>query len=70
MDASKIFDLLNAGIRAALDFFSDLLSATGMLPYYTAFVAIFIIGRFLLKPLLGGSAGSDKVKKPKEDNDG
>lgn len=69
MDASLIFDFLNTGISAALNFFSTLVTASGMLPYYSAFVVIFIICRFLLTPLFG-SSGSDKVKKPKEDDDG
>ena len=43
--------------------FGQILSRAGALVYLTAAIFTFLVYRFFLAPLIGGSGGSDKAKK-------
>lgn len=47
-------------VTAAVSWFTNLTTSTGYIPVIMTFIAISVIYRFLLKPLLGGAA-SDSV---------
>lgn len=58
-----VVDFINAGLSGALDLFTRLMEASGMIPLYISLVFVFLLGKFLLVPLFGRSSGSDQVKK-------
>ena len=56
-------DILEAFLVEPYGWFTDLLDASGMEPFYLSFIFIFLVGKYILKPLFGSSRGSDKARK-------
>lgn len=52
---------IGEAIAAVIGWFGSLTTSTGYLAMIITFVGITVIYRLLLKPLLGGAAGSDSV---------
>lgn len=66
---SYVFDILNRSITQCASWFTALLGGTGMTSFYLSMVFLGLLGKFILRPLFGSDAGSDKVKK-KSSNSG
>lgn len=64
-----VFDILNASITEAANWFISLLGKSGMTDFYLSMVFIFLLGKYILKPLFGSSRGSDQVRKKSGGND-
>ena len=64
-----VFDILNRSITEAASWFVDLLGRSGMTDFYLSMVFIFLLGKYILKPLFGSSRGSDQVRKKSGGND-
>ncbi len=60
--------LISTALSAAVDFFQQLMTATGGMPVLMAMLSIFFSVRFILAPIFGGSGSSDKAQKKKEDS--
>lgn len=68
---SAIVNVVVSGIAACFSWFERLIgSMSGALDFVLAFFAIYVIVRFILKPVLGGGRGSDKAKKSSGGNSG
>lgn len=67
--AAEILQLFTTALNAASSWFTSIFQQSGMMGVYLGVIALFLMIRFILLPLFGGSgAGSDKVKQPKEDS--
>lgn len=67
--ASQILQLFTTALNAASNWFTSIFQRSEMISVYFGIIALFLMIRFILLPLFGGSgAGSDKVKHPKEDS--
>ena len=58
-----VFDILNRSITEAASWFVLLLGRSGMTQFYLSMVFIFLLGKYILRPLFGSSRGSDQVRK-------
>lgn len=56
-----INESIGQAISAVVGWFTSITTSTGYIAMIITFIAITIIYRLLLKPLIGGSAGSDSV---------
>lgn len=52
---------IGQAISAVVGWFTSITTSTGYIAMIMTFIAITVIYRLLLKPLIGGSAGSDSV---------
>lgn len=67
--SSEILQLFATALNAASIWFTSIFQRSEMIGVYLGVIALFLMIRFILLPLFGGSgAGSDKVKQPKEDS--
>lgn len=67
--AASILQLFATAFNAASIWFTSIFQRSQMLGVYLGVIALYLMIRFILLPLFGGSgAGSDKVKQPKEDS--
>lgn len=67
--AASILQLFSTAFNAASIWFTSIFQRSQMLGVYLGVIALYLMIRFILLPLFGGSgAGSDKVKQPKEDS--
>lgn len=64
----KIMSFLGAGVQACLNWFDQILTATGMYGFVLAFIFMFLSFRFLILPFVGGRGvgSSDSVKDSKK----
>lgn len=61
---SSILNWIKQSLLCGLDIFDKFISSdSNILKVFMSFFVIFAVYRFLISPLLGGGAGSDKVKK-------
>lgn len=63
---SQILNMIVECIRAANEWFTSILGATGTVSLVVGFVSITLAARFILRPIVGGAffrAASDRVKK-------
>lgn len=60
---SIVFDIINSCIVNVASWLVQLLNASGMTQFYVSMVFIFLLGKYILKPLFGSSRGSDQVRK-------
>lgn len=58
-----IFDIINSCIVNVAGWLVQLLNASGMTQFYVSMVFVFLLGKYILKPLFGSSRGSDQVQK-------
>lgn len=65
-----IFDIINSCIVNVASWLVQLLNASGMTQFYVSMVFVFLLGKYILKPLFGSSRGSDQVRKKSGGNDG
>ena len=65
---NAILSLIGDVTASSVAWFSDIMEKTGMLPLFMGIFVISLCIKYLLAPVLG-SAGSDKVKRKKEDSD-
>lgn len=66
---SSILNWIKQSLLCALDIFDQFISSdSNILKVFMSFFVIFVVYRFLIAPLLGGGAGSDKVKKKGNSN--
>ena len=66
---TSIMNWIKQSLLCGLDIFDKFISSdSDILKIFMSFFVIFAVYRFLIAPLLGGGAGSDKVKK-KANND-
>lgn len=56
-----VVNFFNQIITVSANWFVTLLSASGMTEFFLSMFFIFLLGRFILRPLFGSSRGSDKV---------
>lgn len=56
-----IIDFLSAGIQACSAWFNYIMQGLGALPYILTFFLAYSAFRFLLLPIFGRFAGSDRV---------
>ena len=63
--ASEGVNFVANAMSAVLGFADDLFSTTNAYNYIFGGIFVFSVYRFLLKPILGGEVGSDKVRKSK-----
>ena len=67
---SQIINMINQSLTSAANWFVALLTASGMTELFLSMFFIYLLGRFILRPLFGSSRGSDKVSKKKDVNNG
>ena len=60
---ARIVVFISSVFSACLNWFYDLLFASGAVEIFLAAVGIFMIYRFLLSPLFTGAGSSDKADK-------
>ena len=66
---ASILQLFATAFNAASNWFTSIFQRSQMLPVYLGVIALYLMIRFILLPLFGGSGvGSDKAKQPKEDS--
>lgn len=61
--ADSIISLLSKSLLAAQSWFSQILDKSGLSGFFLGMFAIFLAVKFLIYPLFGGSAGSDRAGK-------
>lgn len=67
---SSVLPVIANMITSVLDLFFDIINQLGSFSLIFGAFIIFTIYRFLLRPIIGGSAGkSDSVKKVRGGND-
>lgn len=64
----EVMSFINSCIITVLSWFASLMESSGMTPFYLAMIFVFLVGRFILIPLFGISAGSDAVRKDIKSN--
>lgn len=64
----SILSLIGDVTSSSVTWFTDIMEKTGMLPLFMGMFVITLCIKYLLAPVLG-SAGSDKVKRKKDDSD-
>lgn len=64
--ADSIISLLVKSLQAAQTWFTQILDKTGLAGLFLGMFAIYLAVKFLIYPLFGGSAGSDRVGKPRD----
>lgn len=62
----QVINFFNQIITASANWFVTLLAVSGMTDFFLSMFFIFLLGRFILRPLFGSSRGSDKVAKRKD----
>lgn len=68
---AAIMNWIKQSLLFGLDIFDKFISSdSDILKIFMSFFVIFAVYRFLISPLLGGGAGSDKAKSKKEDSPG
>ena len=58
-----VINFFNSIITSSANWFVTLLFASGMSDFFLAMFFVFLLGRFILRPLFGSSRGSDRVTK-------
>lgn len=61
---TKIFGMFTTSFVYSVNWFEDILNATGMTGIFLAGIFLALLSKFILAPIFG-SAGSDKVTKRK-----
>lgn len=59
--ASNVMNLINSSFAAAGSWFSSIFNASGMVEIYLAMIFITLCFKFILTPIFGISASSDRV---------
>lgn len=67
---AQIINMINQSLTSSANWFVALLTASGMTELFLSMFFIYLLGRFILRPLFGSSRGSDKVSKKKDVNNG
>ena len=67
--ADSIISLLSKSLLAVQSWFSQILDKSGMIGLFLGMFAIYLAVKFLIYPLFGGSAGSDRVGKSRNPED-
>lgn len=62
----EVINFFNRIITASANWFVTLLASSGMTEFFLSMFFVFLLGRFILRPLFGSSRGSDKVTKHKD----
>lgn len=60
---TAIFDIINTCFIHVASWFLQLLNSSGMTQFYVSMIFVFLLGKYILKPLFGSSRGSDQVQK-------
>ena len=64
--ADSIISLLSKSLLAVQSWFSQILNESGMTGLFLGMFAIYLAVKFLIYPLFGGSAGSDRAGKSRD----
>lgn len=59
--ASNVMNLINSSFAAAGSWFGSIFNASGMVEIYLAMIFITLCFKFILTPIFGISASSDRV---------
>lgn len=60
---TAVLDIINTCILHVVSWFVQLLDHSGMTQFYVSMIFVFLLGKYILKPLFGSSRGSDQVRK-------
>lgn len=65
---NNVWQWLQLVVESCFNWFTQLLNATSFTSVWLTVLFMVLVHRFLIKPLFGGSSGSDRVKKKTNSN--
>lgn len=67
---ADVIAILNRCIIEASNIFLALLDGSGMTSFYLCMIFLFLLGKYIMRPLFGSSRGSDKARKKSTNSGG